>query len=1133
MAPESDPLIASIAALEAQRAALGDAVVDAAIAVLRAGSGAAAGAASPPAQSLRQVTILFLDVVGSTVLSRQLDPEGVQAVMDGALARCTAIVETHRGRVLQYAGDNLLAVFGAEAAREDDAERAVRCGLALLAEGRALGAEVLARHGHAGFDVRVGAHTGEVLLGGGVDPTGSIRGIAVNVAARMEQTAPPGGLRISRDTFGHVRGRFELEPQPPIDVKGIDGPVATWLVRGERPVGFRGVARGVEGVATRMIGRDRELALLQHAWQAIVGGGAGLRSITLVGEAGVGKSRLLHEFDAWSKAHTVPARVLCGRAVPDTQGQPYGLLRDIVAARLGIADGDSVQAARDKVESGIVPLFAGDDGAELAQAQAHLLGHLVGIDFADSPHLRGIRDDARQIRERGLHAAMQIFRRLARAPGEGGAVLPLMLQLEDLHWADDASLDFIEQLARVGRELPLLIVALARPVLLERRANWCSAPAGGEPPCIAIEALDAKASRALAAQLLQRAGEPQPALLDLIASRAEGNPFYIEELVQMLIERGAIAAGEGGPALRAETLLATQLPQSLTGVVQARLDALPSRERRALRSASVIGTVFWDRALAAVDSRAPAALPALVERRLTLPRPEADFDGVREYGFAHQILQRVTYTTLLRRVRRVLHARAAAWLAALDGVRANDFLAATAEHYALAGDDAQAARYFTRAAEHARARHAHELALAHGESAIARLDAIASASAAHDDEAARLRARVFAVREYTLAVLGRRAEQRDALAAWGELADRMNDDALRAMVARRRSLYAMRLADTGAQEAAAREAIGFATRAGDAESRLEAQRLLADALGAQGRLDEGAELAQQGLAEARALGLRRVEGVFLNALSFIANLRDDQVAGLAYDLQDLAIWRDLGDRHGEAVALGNLGADWLWFGQLEQAGRCLEDTLRLCRAIGARSLQCASLGNLSQARLYAGDAQAALALGREGVTLAAEVLAADFEAAAWLRVGDAELALGDPVAAAEAYARGEAVARGIDHPLQIDAAAGGLRAALAAGDSDAALRAAEPLYALAAEPGALDGADARLVLLSCHRAFARAGDARARAALDAAHAALQRAAATISDESLRTSFMRRVPQHREIAAAWDALAVQPGAPPAT
>jgi len=219
MSLEQQQLQSAIAALEAQRVALGDAIVDSLLAPARAKLKALAAPASIElAQALRQVTILFLDVVGSTKLSQHLDPEENHAVMDDALARCSEVVASHHGKVLQYAGDNLLAVFGASEAREDDPERAVGCGLALLKLGRVLGAEVQAALGHNGFDVRVGIHTGGVLLGGGVDAEGTIRGIAVSVAARMEQTAPVGALRISHDTYRHVRGVFDVEPQPPLQM---------------------------------------------------------------------------------------------------------------------------------------------------------------------------------------------------------------------------------------------------------------------------------------------------------------------------------------------------------------------------------------------------------------------------------------------------------------------------------------------------------------------------------------------------------------------------------------------------------------------------------------------------------------------------------------------------------------------------------------------------------------------------------------------------------------------------------------------------------------------------------------------------------------------------------------------------
>ena len=351
--------------------------------------GFAHAAAAEPTQTLRQVSILFLDVVGSTTLSQHLDPEAISAVMDDALSRAAAVVESHRGKVLQYAGDNLLAAFGADEAREDDPERAIHCGLALLALGKALSAEVLSAHEHSGFDVRIGVHTGAVLLGGGVDADGTIRGIAVNIAARMEQAAPAGALRISHDTYAQVRGLFEVEAQEQLAVKGIDRTIQSYLVARAKPRRFRIGARGIEGVSTRMIGRDAELECLQDAFRQVFTERK-LAGVTVVADAGVGKSRLLYEFEAWSEARPEPFYLFRGRATPQTQGQPFGLLRNILAWRFEIADDDSIESARGKIEQIIIPLFLVDEGPDRAESHAHLLGHLIGIAWHDSRHIKGI-----------------------------------------------------------------------------------------------------------------------------------------------------------------------------------------------------------------------------------------------------------------------------------------------------------------------------------------------------------------------------------------------------------------------------------------------------------------------------------------------------------------------------------------------------------------------------------------------------------------------------------------------------------------------------------------------------------------------------------------------------------------------
>jgi len=241
----------AIAALEAQRAALGDGVVETALEPLRRELTALRSGQAASRQQLRQVTVLFVDVVGSTAIGQQLEPEDIYAVMNGALERFTAVVQAHFGRVLQYTGDGMLAAFGADETKEDDVENAIRAGMAIIDDARSHAPEMRRRHGVPAFMVRAGLHTGTVLLGGGVDAEGSIRGATVNIAARMEQSAPPGRVRISHDTYRHVRGLFDVSEPAPIVVKGVDHPLRSYLVERAKPGAPRFASRGIEGVQTK------------------------------------------------------------------------------------------------------------------------------------------------------------------------------------------------------------------------------------------------------------------------------------------------------------------------------------------------------------------------------------------------------------------------------------------------------------------------------------------------------------------------------------------------------------------------------------------------------------------------------------------------------------------------------------------------------------------------------------------------------------------------------------------------------------------------------------------------------------------------------------------------------------------
>ncbi|MEO8751984.1 MAG: adenylate/guanylate cyclase domain-containing protein [Casimicrobiaceae bacterium] len=1100
--PVRQRIEAGIAALEAQRAILGDAAVDTAVAALRAQLGAMDAPAAAE-QTRKQVTVLFLDVVGSTTLSQHLDAEDVHAIMDGVLERCTQIVGTHRGKVLKYAGDSLLAVFGAGEAREDDPELAVRAGLDLLAEGLRQREWVRQQFGYDHFNVRVGVHTGGVLLGGGVDAESSIRGMTVNVAARMEQTAPSGALRISRDTYGHVRGVFDVDEQPPLLVKGRDEPIVTYLVRGAKPRTFRVASRGMEGVETRMIGRDAELAQLQDAFLAVCCDRR-LRAITVVADAGMGKSRLLHEFGNWAQARQKRFHLFQGRADPQTRGRPYGLLRDTLAWRLQIGDGDSMATARKKVEDGIAPLFRADEGEAMAIAHAHLAGHLIGVDFGDSPHVRGIREDGKQIRNRGFHAIAQMFRRMAQ-----GGDLPVVLLQDDLHFADDGTLDFLEYLERVDRDIPLLVLGLARPELFERRPQWNDA---GGVTRVVLAPLDGRASHALAGELLGELGDIPAVLRDLITGTAGGNPFFMEELVKMLVDERAIDTRTRPWTVDPARLQDLRVPPTLTGVLQARLDSLAGDEKQGLQQASVIGMVFWDQALAAIDPRAPEALPGLMRRELVVPGLDATFERAREFTFKHQLLHQVTYETVLRHVRRSAHAQTAAWLAGLTGARANDFLGVTAEHYERAGDIANAIEFFTRAAESAASRHAHDALLGYVQRALA-----LCAGAGQHDQA---RWRLLDVRERTFDILGRRVEQMADIEALRGLADALDDDARRGEAVYRRCDIALRTGDWATQAAAAREAMALARAANSDELRLRAQHRLATAITRLGDYEGGRAMAEQGLAETRKLGLRVQEARFLNALAIIVGRRD-VVAFLAFNEQDLALNRELGDRLTEAVALCNQGVCYSYFGDYAQARQMLEQGLSLSRSVGHRSLEAAILCNLSSILLKQGESARARETGRSALALAEEGGEPHSQYNALYNMAEAGMAQGAYAEAIELFSRSRAIGLSVQS-AGISALAGMARAALAQEKVAEAMRHVETIITELQAKGTLGGGDDEHESRhTCYTILQRAGDSRAATMLDGAYAGVMQQAGKITDARLRAGFLASVKEHREIVAAWE------------
>ncbi|HET7091058.1 MAG TPA: adenylate/guanylate cyclase domain-containing protein, partial [Anaerolineae bacterium] len=451
---EREQLEQAMAALEAQRAILGDTVVDAALAPMREKLAELSTGAIPTEQR-KQVTVLFCDLVDFTPLAERMDPEDVQAILHSYFGPWREAIARWGGQLEKFIGDAVMAVFGISTASEHDPENAIRAALAVRDGLAAFNAGLELRYG-VQLSMRVGIHTGPVLVGAmGRIGDFTVTGDTVNLASRLEGKAPPDEILISHDTYRHVRGVFDVLPQAPLTVKGKTEPVLTYIVQRAKPHAFRMGTRGIEGIETRMIGREAEMLALQNAYADAMDMGE-TRLVMVVGEAGVGKSRLLYEFENWIELRPEGIYYFKGRAAPALQGVPFGIIRDMFAYRFDILESDSTATALDKFRTGMA--------GSLAPERADLVGHMIGFDFSASPVVQSLvgSPDFGKLAKAYLTNYVQ-----ALAERQ-----PMVMFLEDLHWADDSSLDLVEHLVTSVPKAQLLIVGLARPALFERRPYW-------------------------------------------------------------------------------------------------------------------------------------------------------------------------------------------------------------------------------------------------------------------------------------------------------------------------------------------------------------------------------------------------------------------------------------------------------------------------------------------------------------------------------------------------------------------------------------------------------------------------------------------------------------------------------------
>jgi class 3 adenylate cyclase/tetratricopeptide (TPR) repeat protein len=609
---------------------------------------------APVQEERKVVSVLFCDLVGFTAASEQQDPEDVRRRIRPYQDRVRQEIERYGGTVEKFVGDAVMAAFGAPVAHEDDAERAVRAGL------RVVGAIAELNEGDPDLNlqVRLGVNTGEAVVAVGAHPErgeGIVTGDVVNTAARIQAVAPVNGVAVSEQTHRATSRVFEYEPLPSVSVKGKKDPLALWRPKAARARFGSDIGRH----KTPLVGRELERPMLIGTFERAAQQRS-VQLVTIVGEPGVGKSRLVAELFAYTDGKPGLFRWRQGRCLPYGQGITFWALGEIVKAEAGILESDSAEVSLAKL-SAVVPPEERD-----RQWLLDRVAPLVGIESASSAERQ------------------ELFTAWRRFIETLVATRPSVLVFEDLHWADEALLDFLEHLVEWLPDVPLLVLCTARPELYERRPSWATGLRNAQ--VINLTPLSDEETAQLVSYLLTGT-VLTPELERAILQRAGGNPLYAEEFVRYLADRAATNGGSDLPE--------TALPDTVQALIAARLDTLSSDRKSLLHDAAVLGKVFWVDALAEIGDRSreeiETVLHELARKELVRPSRSSSIEGEHEYSFWHLLVRDVAYAQIPRPERARRHRAAARWIERKAGGRVEDLAEVLAHHYLQALELATAA----------------------------------------------------------------------------------------------------------------------------------------------------------------------------------------------------------------------------------------------------------------------------------------------------------------------------------------------------------------------------------------------------------------------------------------------------------
>jgi adenylate cyclase len=891
-----------------------------------------------PAEERRLVTALFCDLVGFTPLSERLDPEEVRDIQREYFTAMRSQIDRYGGTVQKYAGDAVLAFFGAPVAQEDDAERAVLCAL------RMQGAIVsVAERVRSRWDIhpaiRVGVNTGEVVSGvweiaGRIDV--DVTGDAINTAARFQSAAEPGEVLVGAETMHLTHRRIQYGEERLLTLKGKSEPVPAYTVLGVRE---QFGERWEEGErATPLVGRDRELVGLLDAWQRAQGGEGGM--ISLVGDAGVGKSRLAAEFLSKVSASTTP-RILRGRCLSYGQEISLWLLADLLRSLCGIKEEDGLEGIRGSVGTLLAGLLTGCP-AESREEAIDVLGEVLGLPPAPSV----VTQAGPEIRRAALIRSLRL---VLRALSER---TPTLLLLEDLHWTDAASGEVLREALSAVPGLRLLLLVTHRPGWTAPWSEW------GWPERIALRPLR-EADAALLAGSVLGGVTLSPELEQYVGERAGGNPFFVEELLHALQETGGIVERNG--QMHLVPAAAQRLPTTLTEILLARLDRLEGQVRTVAQVGSVIGRTFAVKLLAEVIGREQAALEmpltALQDAEIVFPRDAAEV----EYVFKHVTMREAAYNTLVQKRRRELHLQTARAIATL--YPSDEYVEMIAYHYSRT-DAPEAAEWLEKAGDRAANIYSTETAVSHYRDTIERLKTVEGDSLA----VARVEEKLGTV----LSATGRYDEALDVLRRAVETNQVHRDlEAAGRVVAKMGMAHKSR----GTPEegmALVQPMVELLTPSGPTPALASLHLALASLTFHVGRYGETREEAVRAVQIARAIGDERLLGdaevgqavalIMLGQPAVALQIVEQAIPSIERGGDLTVLWRSLSNASAASARLG----------RMEEAMRFMGRALTVAERIGNPDHTAFVLGNLGNLLTTLGDWKAAREHLERALTLIGE-----------------------------------------------------------------------------------------------------------------------------------------------------------------